>query len=701
VSRPLIVAFDRHPAVAADVGRATQLRDGRRMSERSALLACDLDSQVFGALPLALAFQARGWRVTFAIETARTLPKPLLERLAGQFSVLERSINALPTDDEAFRHHAIGVFVTGSRLALFRHTLEIAAQAKRLPRPALFCGFNGLVFEKFEEGLAWRLGYDVIGLNGPRDQDAFVDFLHATDFERQPSVIVGLRRKTDAPPRPLKIPQPVVASEDDAEERADDASDVAAGEERDADGAPNAAGREDGATAETSDEAPPSDSDDPLLRNGQAHGEDEKEPSADVNDDDEPNGEERDPDSENGGAEALEASRQEDGDGGPEDGEDAATTVSATSAAPSSPKKLFVFAEQVVVPRTLKEREALVATLARLAKASPGWDIALKARVRPDEQTFHSQPNHISKLLAAVRSKPRNLFVTYKPLDELLERADLFATISSTALFDAFDYGVPSLVATDFGLRNADGAHVFFASGLLVRLCDLPSLDDAPIQPPDERWVRRMGYGEPYSPEALIDWLETFDPAQPMPPSFVSFDAAAGVAAGSPQRAAALCKAYARVKAALDELAAEEQRRAAEAEAQRLAAEAAEEERPAAAVDLVTTDDRALAEEPIGLDGRPVAASPAMVAVAAPATASRPLPNPNAELAMLGFAITAALAPKAAASPSGPRGKAAPAKRGARKYEGPVAAFSRKLGMYWIVKRTRLRLGLPIYAPRD
>ncbi|RXF75413.1 DUF6716 putative glycosyltransferase [Hansschlegelia zhihuaiae] len=686
------------------------------MSERSALLACDLDSQVFGALPLALAFQARGWRVTFAVESARTLPKSLLERLAGQFSVLERSINALPTDDEAFRHAAIGVFVTGSRLALFRHTLEIAARAKRLPRPALFCGFNGLVFEKFEEGVAWRLGYDVIGLNGPRDQDAFVDFVHATDFEQQPSVIVGLRRKTDAPPRPLKIPQSVVPEAD--EDRANDAADADAdaGEDQETDGASNVARSEDvasGAIAETVDEAPPPDSDDvssdedrssETRSSDRAIGDDEKDRSED---DEEPDGDERDPDSENGEGES------ENGEAST-NGEDAANGLSAVPAAARPPKKLFVFAEQVVVPRTLKEREALVATLARLAKASPGWDIALKARVRPEEQTFHSQPNHISKLINAVRSKPRNLFVTYKPLDELLERADLFATISSTALFDAFDYGVPSLVATDFGLRNADGAHVFFASGLLVRLCDLESLDDAPIHGPDERWVRRMGYGEPYSPAALIDWLEAFDPAQPMPPSFVSFEAAAGVAAGSPQRASAICKAYARTSDALEELEAEERMLAAgAAETRATDDDALAADDPALAEvsptveDPLPVEESELAKEPttprVPPAAEPPVAASVPVAVTAPVAPSRPLPNPNAELAMLGFAITAALASKAppSSSPRPPGAAKASAKGGARKYEGPVEAFSRKLGMYWLVKRTRLRLGLPIYAPRD
>jgi hypothetical protein len=398
------------------------------MITRRALLACDLDSQVFGALPIALALAARGWLVSFAIENLADLPDTLRERLTRDFEVFEHSIATLPVSDLPFAHDAVGVFVTGSRLAMFRHLLELSARVKDRPRPALFCNFNGLVFEKFEEGLAWRLGYDVIGLNGPRDRDAYADFLHATEFSRQPSVISGLRRKTDTPPRSLKVP----------------------------------------------------------------------------------------------------------------------------GSSPAAARKLFVFAEQVVVPRGYRDRQSLVAVMARLADASPGWDVVIKARVPPDGRTFHQQSEHIAKLVDEHPNRPPNLVVTYEPLDSLLDRADLFATISSTALFDAFDFGVPSMVSTDFGLRNADGAHVFFASGLLVSLSALASLDDAPIREPDARWMRRMGYGDPFSPNAMIDWLENFEPSRPMPATFVTFEAAASMASRSPEDADRVVAAKQAIEASLE-----------------------------------------------------------------------------------------------------------------------------------------------------
>lgn len=463
------------------------------MTTRRALLACDLDSQVFGALPIALALGARGWRVTFAIERLADLPATLRERLSRDFEIVERSIAALPTDDLVFQQDAVGVFVTGSRLAMFRHLLDLSARAKARPRPALFCNFNGLVFEKFEEGLAWRLGYDVIGLNGPRDRDAFEDFLHATEFARQPSAITGLRRKTDAPPRPLKVP----------------------------------------------------------------------------------------------------------------------------GSAPAGSRKLFVFAEQVVVPRGYRDRQALVAVLARLAAASPGWDVVIKARTPPDGRTFHQQGDHISKLVDDHLGRPANLVVSYEALDALLDRADLFATISSTALFDAFDFGVPSMVATDFGLRNADGTHVFFASGLLVRLSEVASLDEAPIREPEAHWLERMGYGGSISPDALIDWLESFDPAQPLQPTFVSFEGAASLAARSPEDADRVIAARNAIEARLD----------------------------------------------------------------APGAGANS--GPGQALAGLAPLLTEAL---------GPRNEI-PYR------EGPIARFSRQLGMYWFYKRVRAKLGIPVPPP--
>jgi hypothetical protein len=398
------------------------------MTTRSVLFACDLDSQIFGALPLALAFRARGWRTVFAVDSgpACSLPHSVRERLGGRFEVLERSIGALAVDEAAHGFDAVGVYATGSRLARFRHDFSLAARTFEGPRPALFCGYNGVVFEKFEEGLAWRLGYDLICLNGPRDRDAFVDFVGPTAFAAQPTVTVGLRRRTDVSIRPLKpAPSP---------------------------------GR----------------------------------------------------------------------------------------------RRTLVFAEQVAVPAEAEDRAALVASLARLAAASPNWDVIIKGRVRPTEQTFFEQVAHVETLVATTPARPPNLTVTYEPLDALLERADLFGTVSSTALFDAIDHGVPSFVVADFGVRNAYGTHVFFGSGLLLKLASLASLDASPRLSPDMRWLDRIGYGPPHSVSALIDALERFDPGQELPPAFHTFEPAPdAISIAEPAGPDAIRAGRAKVEAAL------------------------------------------------------------------------------------------------------------------------------------------------------
>ena len=84
---------------------------------------------------------------------------------------------------------AIGVFLTGSKLNDIRLALQQEHQ-----RPLLFCGFNGVVLDHFIEGVSWRLGYDLICLSGPRDQNALEQLVAGTPFAQQQTVLTGLRR---------------------------------------------------------------------------------------------------------------------------------------------------------------------------------------------------------------------------------------------------------------------------------------------------------------------------------------------------------------------------------------------------------------------------------------------------------------------------------------------------------------------------
>ena len=61
---------------------------------------------------------------------------------------------------------------------------------------------------------------------------------------------------------------------------------------------------------------------------------------------------------------------------------------------------------------------------------------------------------------------PANLRIDYRPLPELLRTSRWLATLSSTAFFDALDFGCNPLVMADLGLQSRYGGHVFAGSGV-------------------------------------------------------------------------------------------------------------------------------------------------------------------------------------------------------------------------------------------
>ncbi|MBN1609632.1 MAG: tetratricopeptide repeat protein [Polyangiaceae bacterium] len=191
---------------------------------RSVLFACDLDSQVFGALPFARAFRDRGWRVVFAIHSWANLPFALAAALQEEFDALELDIARLALSDVGRRFDAVGVFAAGSKIHRFRRDLDMTTRALGVRRPMLFCGFNGVVLDRFEEGLSWRIGYDVICLNGPRDQALCDAFVRDTVYQAQRTVLTGLHRPVPRierrqPGRPVLVFAEQVAIPDAVRER--------------------------------------------------------------------------------------------------------------------------------------------------------------------------------------------------------------------------------------------------------------------------------------------------------------------------------------------------------------------------------------------------------------------------------------------------------------------------------------------------
>lgn len=159
----------------------------------------------------------------------------------------------------------------------------------------------------------------------------------------------------------------------------------------------------------------------------------------------------------------------------------------------------------------------MVRILADLARRSPDWDVLIKPRIAPGEATFHEVTQHISHtLLESIGQPPANLRLDYRPLPELLSQARLMATVSSTAFFDALDFGCRPLAMADFGLNPAHGSHVFAGSGVWRKLDSVADLDalDAELPRPDQQWLAWMGYGQTWKPEELILALQNLQKSE-------------------------------------------------------------------------------------------------------------------------------------------------------------------------------------------
>lgn len=349
----------------------------------SVVIFADLDSQIFGSLPFAEAFRSAGWNVVYDVPERERIPVTLIDHLEEMYPVVSEPLSTLAFSTLAQKADAIGVFTVGSKKSRFRADIA-ALEVVSSSRPFIFTGFNGVVYERYEEGIFWRLGYDVICLNGPRDELIFRAAVAGTPFEQQPVLITGLNK--------------------------------------------------------------------PKLKR-------------------------RLPD-----------------------------------------RKLAVFAEQVIVPSTLKERTWMFSRLAEIASRNPSWDLVVKPRVRPDEQTFHKpilHPEGISQ------KWPENMSISYEGLPGLLSRASLLLTISSTSFFDAAAAGVPVSVIGDFGVKISLGTHYFANSGTVTYLNATEKFEDLVERKPSLEWLRATGATDEFSPKVLIDTLANWT-RKSLPPAMPS-----------------------------------------------------------------------------------------------------------------------------------------------------------------------------------
>lgn len=357
------------------------------------LLIADSDSQLLACDALCRFSDDQPVALTINVIPREGTPQALLDRMGQRGTLWHQELAPLLRDPRILEMDAIGVFLTGSKLNDIRLALDRLGK-----RPLLFCGFNGVVLEHFVEGISWRLGYDLICLSGPRDQERLSQLLAHTPFRHQRTVLTGLRRNTP--------------------------------------------GHQ------------------PLLARAQR------------------------------------------------------------------PKRL-VFAEQVIMPATTEERSRMVRILAGLAERSPQWELLIKPRIAPGQATFHDVETHISSTVRdTLGVPPANLRIDYRPLPELLRTSRWLATLSSTAFFDALDFGCSPLVMADLGLQPRYGGHVFAGSGVWRCFDDISSLDALERELPtaNPEWLAWMGYGETRGPDALLEAIRQAPPPQPQPvvPGFLA-----------------------------------------------------------------------------------------------------------------------------------------------------------------------------------
>jgi len=177
----------------------------------------------------------------------------------------------------------------------------------------------------------------------------------------------------------------------------------------------------------------------------------------------------------------------------------------APAASDAAPRPRIVFAPQALVPSSRDDRLRILRALVQVARSHPELDVVIKVRGRTGEAQTHDEDLPYPELLGDIGGdSPSNLIIGHGPLRESLVGAIGFATVSSTAVLEAIEAGVPSLCLDDFGVSAGQINLVFEGSGLLGSLEALARLD---FRSPSAAWLRDNYFHEP----AEDDWLSRLE----------------------------------------------------------------------------------------------------------------------------------------------------------------------------------------------
>lgn len=166
------------------------------MTVRRVFLIFDSDSQYFACKSLVPQFLRSGWVVEFVI--LGDFKTPDTNELSGVSVTRVETVDDVWAVPNLGACDAIGAYLPGSRLRIIWNQ-ACAYYESHGRRPLLFTGYNGVVLERFEDGISWRSGFDIIALNSPEDLEKANAFAGHSTIQRPTLMpIVGINRNEKA-----------------------------------------------------------------------------------------------------------------------------------------------------------------------------------------------------------------------------------------------------------------------------------------------------------------------------------------------------------------------------------------------------------------------------------------------------------------------------------------------------------------------